>query len=355
MLERKQIMIRSALNVVGVLLVFVLMYWLQAAGIMGSHQSTVVVTIGINVIMAVSLNMVTGVLGQLTLGHAGFMSVGAYAAALLTKALPWPIMVSLPVGLLFGGIIAAIFGMIIGIPALRLRGDYLAIITLAFGEIIRIAINNLSFTGGAKGLRGIPMLNPMPKFTIIYICATMTIFVVVLVIRSRQGRAIISIREDQIASEACGIDSTRYKLMAFMIGAFFAGVAGGLYAHHLGVLEAKNFGFNKSVEIVVMVVMGGMGSTTGSVIAATLLSILPEGLRSLKSIPGLAQAIPFLADEARDPRMVIYSLLLVLIMIFLPKGLAGLWNRKELSVYGMVQWIKKKVMDKPNDTNEKGA
>lgn len=334
MLSKKHTLQRSVLNLVIIVAIFLFMFLLQSSGTISSYNSTVIVMIGINIILTVSLNMTTGILGQLTLGHAGFMSVGAYTAALFTKAMAnLPLEASLPIGLLLGGLVAALFGIAIGIPALRLKGDYLAIITLAFGEIIRVIIVNLDFTGGALGLKGIPNLSTNSKFTFVYIAAILTIFVILMVIRSRQGRAIIAIREDEIGAEASGIQTTYYKIMAFTISAFFAGIAGGLYAHHIGVLDATKFGFSRSVEIVAMVVMGGMGSITGSVISATLLTILPEGLRLLKNVPFLS----FLVEGTKDPRMLIYSALLVIIMLFLPSGLAGLWGSKEFSAYGILK------------------
>lgn len=207
------------------------------------------------------------------------------------------------------------FGVLIGIPALRLRGDYLAIVTLGFGEIIRVVIQNLSFTGGGRGLYGIDEYTTFPW---VFWIAALSVAVMYAMIGTRQGRAILSLRENEIAAEAVGVPGTRYKVLAFTISSFFAGVAGGLYAHYITVLDPATFDFNMSIEILVMVVLGGMGSFTGSVLAAVVLTLLPELLRDLA-----------------DYRMLIYSVVLVLMMILRPQGLLGkrefslsrLWER----------------------------
>jgi branched-chain amino acid transport system permease protein len=214
-----------------------------------------------------------------------------------------PTNVELPAALAVGFLAAAICGIVIGLPALRLKGDYLAIITLGFGEIIRVIILNLKFTGGAFGLKGI---GRQTTVTWVYISVLVTLYVISALIKSRHGRAILSIREDEIAAEASGIPTTHYKVLAFTVSAGFAGVAGGLYAHHLSILDPSTFGFMRSVEILVIVVLGGLGSIFGSVISAAVLTVLPELLR-----------------EFAQYRMVIYSLLLVTVMIFKPSGLCG--------------------------------
>ena len=289
--------------------------------IINRYYGGIITMICINVILTVSLNLASGFLGQLVLGHAGFMSVGAYTAALFTMYSGLPIQVAFPLALVVGGIMAALFGVIIGVPALRLKGDYLAIITMGFGEIIRVIILALPFTGGARGLIGIPSVvaKGSPKnqqyvvlFSYVFFIAVLTIFVIYSFIKSRHGRAVIAIREDEIAAEASGINTTYYKLLAFILAAFFAGIAGGLYAHHVGVLNPAKFDFNYSIEILVMVVLGGMGSITGSVISATVLTILPEALRQFS-----------------DYRMLVYSIILIMVMLFKPSGLLG---QRELSI-----------------------
>lgn len=292
--------------------------------------------IGIYIIMAVSLNLTCGFLGQLPLGHAGFMAVGAYTSAIFTIAVDWGMPnLEFGVGLLLGGLVSAAFGIVVGLPALRLRGDYLAIITLGFGEIIRNIILNLEITGGAKNLRGIEKFTNFPWT---FACVVVTVFLITTLIRSRHGRAIISIRENEIAAAACGVNTTFYKTMAFTIAAFFAGIGGGLYAHYVGVLSAPTFGFSKSIEILVMVVLGGMGSIAGSVISATALTILPELLRAFS-----------------DWRMVVYSLLLVVVMIFRPKGLMGTYDFSLAGAAASFVSFIKRVFSKKNAAGGKGG
>ena len=291
-------------------------------GNISRYWSGILVTVGINIILAVSLNMATGYLGQLPLGHAGFMAVGAYTGGIFMKATPLADLLKagdtmgcLPyilVALLISGLMAGLFGLIIGIPALRLKGDYLAIITLGFGEIIRVVLTNIDsvlgfkFTYGASGLKRIPKI---ADFTLVFVCVALTCLIIHMLMKSRHGRAILSIRENEIAAEACGVHTTYFKAMAFALTAFSAGVAGCLYAGYLGSLYPSTFKFMKSIEILVLVVLGGMGSMAGSILSATVLTVLPELLR------GVAEY-----------RMVAYSLLLVLMMIFRPKGLLGTYD-----------------------------
>lgn len=259
----------------------------------------ILILVGINIILTSSLNLINGYTGQFSIGHAGFMAVGAYTSALISIYLGWPFLLALLVAAVF----AAVVGVAIGLPTLRLRGDYLAIATLGFGEIVRVLILNLPFTGGPRGLPGIP-----PKTTFFWVEAfvVLTLIVIRNIKHSSHGRALVSIREDEVASEAMGIDTTKYKVLAFAIGAGFAGLAGGLFAHFQMFIDPKSFSFLKSIEILVMLVLGGMGSLTGSVVAATVLTVLPEALR------GAAQY-----------RMVVYSALLVLLMPIRPQGLFG--------------------------------
>lgn len=302
-------------NFLALVLGFGLLYGLMSSGFISMQYQGIIITIGIYVLLAASLNLTTGVLGELVLGHAGFMSIGAYTAALFTLHMDLPGLVEFPLALLLGGALAAVFGVLIGIPALRLRGDYLAIVTLGFGEIIRVVIQNLSFTGGGRGLYGIDEYTTFPW---VFWIAALSVAVMYAMIGTRQGRAILSLRENEIAAEAVGVPGTRYKVLAFTISSFFAGVAGGLYAHYITVLDPATFGFNMSIEILVMVVLGSMGSFTGSVLAAVVLTLLPELLRDLA-----------------DYRMLIYSVVLVLMMILRPQGLLGkrefslsrLWER----------------------------
>ena len=267
--------------------------------------------IGIAIILAVSLNLVNGLTGQFSIGHAGFMAVGGYVSAVMLmrgpQEDPWRIFFVLSV--LTGASAAALAGWIVGKPSLRLRGDYLAIVTLGFGEIIRVIIENTPFFGGAIGLSPIPH---RADFAWIWSVVIITILVAKRLRDSTHGRAFLSVREDEVAAEAMGIDTTGYKVRAFVISAFFAGVAGGLSGAFEGNLAPQSFTFVRSFEIVAMVVLGGMGSITGATIAATVLTILPEYLRALANL-----------------RMVIYSVALVSLMLVRPRGLLGtteLWD-----------------------------
>jgi len=280
-----------------------------SSGALSRAQSTIVIQVGIFMILAVSLNIATGYLGQLPLGHAGFMAVGAYSGALFWRSGLLSGTPDVVIGLVVAGAVAAVFGIIIGIPALRLRGDYLAIITLGFGEIIRVAIINLSsITGGTPGLLNIPRHT---NFLLVYICVAITCVVIHMMMKSRHGRAILSLRENEIAAESCGIKTTYYKVMAFSVSAFFAGVAGALFAGTLGILvpSPNTFGFMASINILVMVVLGGMGSMMGSMIAAAILTSLPLVLQGLN-----------------EYRLIIYALLLIVVMIFKPSGLMGTYD-----------------------------
>ena len=266
----------------------------------------IAIDVGINIILAVSLNLINGHTGQFSLGHAGFMAVGAYTAASITLALsqkfPAAAAPVLFVGaLLAGGLMAALAGLAVGVPTLRLRGDYLAIVTLGFGEIIRVILENMNCVGAASGLKGIPNYT---NFFWVWAFAAVTVYVVTSIVNSTYGRGFIAVHDDEIAASAMGINPTKYKVTAFVVGAFFAGIAGGLYAHHKQFLSPTGFDFMKSIDIVVMVILGGMGRTAGVLIAAILLTLLPEFLR------GFAEY-----------RMIIYALLIIVLMILRPQGI----------------------------------
>ncbi len=272
----------------------------------------VLIGVGINVILAVSLNLVNGYTGQFSLGHAGFMSVGAYLTAAVTVFLG-PRLLGEDGGTAFfqgaiflaaliaGGCGAALAGLAVGIPSLRLKGDYLALVTLGFGEIIRVIFQNFEPLGGALGLNGIPAYS-----TIFWVLAfvALAVFVVTSLVNSTYGRGFLATHDDEIASEAVGLNTTRYKIVAFVIGAFFAGTAGGLYGHFKMTITPTGFDFTKSIEIVVMVILGGMGNTLGVILAAILLTLLPEILRPVA-----------------EYRMIIYSLMLIILMLARPQGL----------------------------------
>ncbi|NPV92929.1 MAG: branched-chain amino acid ABC transporter permease [Firmicutes bacterium] len=254
---------------------------------------------GIYLIAALGLNLITGVTGQFSFGHAAFMSIGAYTAALLGLKLHTPFLVNL----LLGGTAAAAAGLLLGYPSLRLTGDYLGITTLGFGEIVRVVFINLEITGGARGLAGIPRETDILIVGIIVVLAILAMY---LINHSRFGRALLAIREDEIAAETMGINALAYKIKSFMIGAFFAGVSGGLYAHLMQYLNPADFGFTKSFDLLNFVVLGGLGSIPGTILGTTVLQLAPEFLRFVK-----------------EYRMLIYGGLMVVMMIFRPYGLLG--------------------------------
>lgn len=289
-------------NILGAFILFVLYIFGQIfinAGIIDSYIFLNIVVIGINIILAVSLNLITGFTGQFSLGHAAFMSIGAYVSAVATVYFQFPFAFAL----LLGAVSAALAGIVIGIPTLRLKGDYLAIATLGFGEIVRIIILNNDYVGGASGLNDIPQNT---NWTWLYFMTVATVILIKNFINSKSGRACIAIREDEIASEAMGLNTTFYKILAFAIGAFFAGIAGSLYSGFFYFIKPEAFGFMKSIDILVIVVIGGMGSIEGSIVGAVVLSLVSL---SLQSIPEL--------------RMVIYSVILFVIMVYRPQGLMG--------------------------------
>lgn len=305
-----------------VLLYVILSVIVAATGLRGEYYKGIIITVGINIILATSLNVVCGYLGQLPLGHAGFMAVGAYAGAIFMKATPAATLLRtgntvalipyIIIAILISALVAGIFGLLIGIPALRLKGDYLAIITLGFGEIIRVVLTNIDSVLGFKFTYGASGLARIPKFTslaVMFIVTVLCLFLIHVFMKSRHGRAVLSIRDNEIAAESVGINTTFYKTTAFVFSAMLAGVAGCLYAGYIGSLYPSTFKFMKSIEILVMVVLGGMGSMIGSVISAVVLTALPEMLRAFS-----------------DYRMVVYSLALVLMMIFRPKGLMGTYD-----------------------------
>jgi branched-chain amino acid transport system permease protein len=304
-------------------------YGLERIPINGiAYYNRVLLLIGINISLAVSLNIINGHCGQFSLGHAGFMAVGAYASSFFTVYYFSPIVDRMPEGMqqfavqnalllvaiLAGGAAAGLAGYIVGLPSLRLRGDYLAIVTLGFGEIIRVVILNVEKIGAARGLSGIPR---WANFFWIYFLAFVTIVISYRLVQSSVGRAFLAVREDQIAAEAMGVNTTKYKVKAFVIGSFLAGAAGALFAHFMMYLNPRMFEFLMSFQIVVMVVLGGLGSISGSIVAATLLTALLEVLRDVKNyMPG-----------GKDPRMIMYALLLIILMLTRPQGLLG---RREL-------------------------
>lgn len=286
------------LSIVLAIIFFAVVQFMLTGGMLNAFYENTLMFICINIMLAVSLHLIIGITGQFSIGHAGFLAVGAYASAIMTMKLEFPFFVAL----IAGGVAAALAGMVIGIPSLRLKGDYLAIATLGFGEIVRIVFLNIDYVGGASGMQ----VSHLTTWPWTFICVLITILVIRNFTKSTHGRACISVREDETAADAMGINTTYYKVVAFVIGAFFAGVAGSLYAHNFYIIQPSNFGFLKSFDILILVVLGGLGSLSGSVLAAILLTIVTT----------------FLQDYP-ETRMIIYSLVLILMMIYRPQGLMG--------------------------------
>lgn len=344
-----------------------------------AYTESLLLLIGINLIAAVSYNLINGYTGQFSLGHAGFMAAGGFAAAILTRDHQW----ALVPAFLAGGLFAAFIGLLVGWPTLRLKGDYLAIATLGVGEIIRVLITNLKITGGAQGLAGLPSLSRLTGESrakealgqldaypiwveyrpLLWLSAFVIITVVVIwnLIHSARGRAIISVREDEIAAEAMGVNTTYYKVLAFVLGSFFAGIAGAFQVHNTGVAAAEDFNVFRTIEVLIFIVLGGMGSTSGAIVAAAGLTWLAEKLKVWTGTPQVEQLFAQLAlgwdylrlefyrcfgvlnlthapivDSTQLPQTVhpyqivlgplwksIFSLLLVLVMLVRPKGLFG--------------------------------
>lgn len=333
--------------VLGVL--FLLNTLLSNRRMMDPYYFRILMLSGIAIIMAVSLNLVNGVTGQFSIGHAGFMALGAYASAALTvygQGRIFPAFTSatplaqqhaaLLAAMLVGGTVAALAGWLVGLPSLRLRGDYLAIVTLGFGEIIRVAILNIDAVGGAAGFSGASVaghrvtIPALTSFFWIYLVVVVVVLLSRNLLRSTQGLTFFSIREDEIAAEAMGVRTTRVKVTAFVLSAFFAGVAGALYAHFDAYLKPDSFNFLRSIEIVTMVVLGGMGSITGAIIGATILTALPEWLRVVLGDLSRRGALP--PNVSADViRQLLYAILLVLLMLVRPQGIMG---HRELPLLG---------------------
>jgi branched-chain amino acid transport system permease protein len=328
-----------------VLLLIALNQYMSEEGLFGfgvpPYYARVIMLAGINVILAVSLNLITGFTGQFSIGHAGFMAVGAYTSAYLTvyHAQYWEHSLANVVGasvahslifvlaIIVGGIVAALAGLVVGIPSLRLRGDYLAIVTLGFAEIIRIVILNIDKVGGATGFT----VPGYTNFLWVGAFAVLSIVFVYNIVHSDLGRALVSIREDELAAEAMGINTTRYKVLAFVISSALAGMAGVLFGHYTQFLSTNDFQFIRSFEIIIMIVLGGMGSLTGSVFGAIVITLLPELLRKL---PG----------DLSKYRLVVYSALLIIIMLTRPQGLLG---TREFGLSWLKRAQRRPVGDKP--------
>lgn len=291
------------------LIVFAALQGLMEGGMIGSFWKLNIFIICINVILSVSLNLINGYTGQFSLGHAGFMAVGAYVGVVLTTNFHLPFLAAI----LLGGLAAAFLGFLIGLPTLRLQGDYLAIATLGLGEIIRIVIMNIQYVGGAAGFTGIPHKTTFPW---VFLIMLFTLFVIKNFVNSAHGRACIAIRENEIAAEAMGVNTTKYKVMAFTIGAGFAGVAGCLFAHCFYIINPSSFTFMQSFNYLIMVVMGGLGSITGSIAGAFVVTFISAALASWPEF-----------------RMIIYALMLILLMFYRPQGLFGYMEITNFSIF----------------------
>ncbi len=291
------------------LVIFAVLYGLMEAGVIGSFWKLNILIIGINIIMAASLNLINGYTGQFSLGHAGFMAVGAYVSVVLTANFHLPFIVAL----LAGGAAAGALGCLIGLPTLRLSGDYLAIATLGLSEIIRIVLMNIQYVGGAAGFSGIPHLTTFPW---VFFSLLATLFIIKNFVNSTHGRACIAIRENEIAAEAMGVNTTKYKVMAFTIGAAFAGIAGGLFAHVFYIITPLSFTFMQSFNYLIMVVLGGLGSITGAIAGAFVVTFISA----------------ILADWP-EYRMIIYALALILLMFYRPQGLFGYMELTSLAPF----------------------
>lgn len=326
-------------------LVIVIPTVLTATGIMDAYSSGVFALAGIYAIMAISVNIISGITGQLSLGQAGFMALGAYATILLNANLHLP----LPVAVIAAGLITAFFGFLIGFPTLKLEGDYLAIVTLAFGEIIRVVLVNLkNLTGGPNGKSFPTVLTLNPTIAVLVVTSVLVLIIVCVqnVIRSSFGRAILAVREDEIAANSCGIHVFHYKMAGFVLASFVAGIGGSLYVMYVGFIKPEQAAFTKSIDYLIFVVLGGMGSMTGSVLAAYVLTYLQEALRFLQNY-----------------RLLFYPVVLILVMLFRPQGLLG---TKEFSFVKTFDWIKEgglkrffsgiaEKISKKNGTHKEGA
>lgn len=323
-------------NGIAILLIFAIIYSLVTFKVVSAYFGGIAILTCIMIIMALSLNIVAGFLGEMALGHAGFMAIGAYTGASVSIALAnatgdgVPDLIMLVISCLVGGVVAGLAGIAIGTPSLRLRGDYLGIVTIGFAEIIRIFFVNFEPTGGSLGLKGIPRIASLGYAFWFMVAVAVLIYTFG---RSKYGRAIMSIREDEIAAEASGIPTTKVKVLAFTVSSFFAGIGGALYAHYQGYIDPNKFQFMFSIEMFVICVLGGLGSLTGSILSAIILTVLPELLR-----------------EFSQYRLLVYSLALVIMMIFRPQGMLG---RYEFSLTRFIRSLSQRM--KKDEDSLKGG
>ncbi|HBW37127.1 branched-chain amino acid ABC transporter permease [Desulfosporosinus sp. BICA1-9] len=289
---------KNLVMLLGIVLIYAVVQGLIMTDIMPPFYKLTLILMCIYIILSTSLNLINGITGQFSIGHAGFMAVGAYVSAIITAIMHGPLIL----GILAGAIVAALVGLLVGLPTLRLKGDYLAIATLGFGEIVRIVFLNMELVGGASGFT----LPSRITWTWAFVLMVLSVLLMKNFVGSTHGRACISIRENEIAAESMGINTTKYKVMAFTMGAFFAGVAGGIYANYMYIIQPMTFSFLKSIDILVMVVLGGLGSITGGIAGAIVMTL----------VSALLAGVP-------EWRMVIIAVLLIGMMIFRPTGLFG--------------------------------
>ena len=315
-------------------------YLLISAGVIDAYTAQIITLGGVNAIMAISVNVICGITGQLSLGQAGFMAIGSYTTIILTQTVGMPLAVSIVIAAL----VTVVFGILIGFPTLKLQGDYLAIVTLGFGEIIRVLLVNFkNLTGGANGLRFTTIFVARADYAYLIVIGMLVLVIVLLqnLVRSTYGRAILAVREDEIAANSNGVSVFKYKMIGFAIASCIAGIGGALYAPFIGFVKPDVASFNRSIDYLIFVVLGGMGSVTGSVVAAFVLTYLQEFLRFLQ-----------------DYRLLIYPLILIFVMLFRPQGLLGM---KEISFVGLwdrllafVAGRRKKRLAVASEKSEKG-
>ena len=308
-------------------------YLLISVGAIDAYTAQIITLGGVNAIMAISVNVICGITGQLSLGQAGFMAIGSYATIILTQTVGLP----MPVSIALAALITVIFGILIGFPTLKLQGDYLAIVTLGFGEIIRVLLVNFKgITGGANGLRFTTIFVARADYAYLVVIGMLVVVIILLqnFIRSTYGRAILAVREDEIAANSNGVSVFKYKMIGFAVASCIAGIGGALYAPFIGFVKPDLASFNRSIDYLIVVVLGGMGSVTGAVIAAFVLTYLQEFLRFLQ-----------------DYRLLIYPLILIFVMLFRPQGLLGM---KEISFVKLWDSLIARIGSKDATTKKAG-
>lgn len=301
-----------------ILIIFALCQLMLALGVIDNYTKRVLISIGINIIIALSLNLIVGITGQLSMGHAAFMSIGAYASSVCSVALHTNLIISL----IMGCIAAGIFAFIIGYPILKLKGGYFSMCTLGFGEIVKVLLQNMDSVGGARGYTGIPAC---VDFGFVFFSVVIAFIIVRNIVNSSYGRTLRSVKDNEIATEAMGNKAHNYKILGFVIGSMMVAFAGGLYAHYITYIEPSMFNYSKSTEFLTYIVLGGIGSNTGSILGAGILTLIPEFLRNISS-------------ELNEMRMFIYGVVIIIMMIFRPQGILG---TNEITLKGTADFCRK--------------